>query len=90
MQEHVGDAKHVRELLLLDSVDGVAERLPVLRSPDLAVKLLEPARDEAARAAGEVGHLLAYLRLYRLRHEVRHGAGVTRPSVWKEPEPPLP
>ena len=42
---------------------------------DLRIKLLEPARDEAAGSAGEVGHLLADPGPYHLSHEVRHGAG---------------
>ena len=75
VQEHVRDAEHVGELLLLDAVDGVAVGLAVFRRLDLALQFLKPARDEAAGAAGEVRHLLADLGLDHLRHEVGDGAG---------------
>ena len=75
VEEHVGDAEHVGELLLLDAVDGGAVFLAVLRRLDLRFELLEPARDEAAGAAGEVGHRLADLRGDHLRHEIGDGAG---------------
>ncbi len=74
MEEHVRDAEHVGELLLLDAVDGSAEGGAVRRGFDFRFELLQPAGEEAARAAGEIGHLVADLRADHLRHELRDGA----------------
>ena len=54
VQQHVGDAEHIGELLFLDAVDGAAEGRAVVGGPDLLFQLLEPAREKAARSAGKV------------------------------------
>ena len=54
VQQQVGDAEHVGELLLLDAVDGIPVFLRVRRVLDLLLQLAKPAGDEAARAAGKV------------------------------------
>lgn len=54
VQQQVGDAEHVGELLLLDAVDGIPVFLRVRRVLDLLLQLAQPACDEAARAAGKV------------------------------------
>ncbi len=74
MEEHVRDAEHVGELLLLDTVDGSAEGGAVRRGFDFRFELLQPAGEEAARAAGEIGHFVADLRMDHLRHEFRDGS----------------
>ena len=75
MQQQVRDAEHIGELLLLDAVDGGAVLLGVRRALDLRLELLEPAGDEAARAAGKVRHGLPDPGAYTLRHELGHRAG---------------
>lgn len=74
MQQQVGDAEHVRELLLLDAVYGLAVLLLVRCVFHLLVQLFEPAGDETARAASKVRHRFADLRPDRLRHEISDGA----------------
>ena len=75
VQQQIGDAEHVGELLLLNAVDGIPVFLRIRRVLDLLLQLAKPAGDEAARAAGKVRHLLADPRLDHPRHEVGHGAG---------------
>ena len=74
VQQEVRDGEHVGELLFFDAVDGGVPEGDVVRSADLLPELAQPADEEAARAAGEVGHLLAEVRLDALRHEVGDGA----------------
>ena len=74
MQQHVGNAQQIGQLLLLDAVNRSSVKLAIFRSPHLGVEDLEGARQEAARAAGEVSHGLAELGGERLGHEVRHSA----------------
>ena len=74
VQQEVRDGEHVRELLLLDTVDGVIPECLVVRRPDLLLELAQPADEEAAGAAGEIGHLLAEMRLDAVGHEVGDGA----------------
>ena len=73
VEQHVGDAEHVGELLLFDAVDGIAVGRLVRCVLDLLSQLLEPAGDEAAGAAGEVRHALADLGPDALGHEVGDG-----------------
>ena len=54
VQQHVRDAEHIGELLFLNAVDALPEGGAVVRAADLLAQLLEPARQEAAGAAGEV------------------------------------
>ena len=75
VQQHIRDAKHVRELLFLDAVDRTAAFRLVIGGNDVLFQLLEPGGDEAARAAGEVRHLFTDPGLDHLRHEFRNGAG---------------
>ena len=74
MEEHVRDAEHVGELLLLDAMDGIAEGRLVGGRLDLFLQFLQPTGEEAACAAGEIRHLLADLRADHLRHEFGHGS----------------
>lgn len=74
MQQHIRDAKHVRELLLLDAVDGAADRFLIRGRLHLLLELLQPAHEEAAGTAGEVCHLLSDLRLDPFCHEIGHGS----------------
>ena len=75
MQQHVGHAQHVGELLLLDAEDGLGILLPVLGRLHLLVEGIQPAGDETARTTGEVGHLLPHLGLDDFGHEIGQGAG---------------
>ena len=61
MQQQVGDAEHIRELLFLNAIDGIAEGCLVLCGLNLLVQLLQPADQKATSAAGKVGHLLPHL-----------------------------
>ena len=74
MQQHVRDAEHVWELLLLDAVDGAADRFLIRGRLHLLLELLQPAYEEAAGTAGEVRHLLTDLRLDSFCHEIGHGS----------------
>ena len=74
MKEHICDAEHVGELLLLDAVDGTTVGRLVGRRFDFFLQLFQPAGEKAARAAGEIRHLLADLRADHFRHEFGHGA----------------
>ena len=70
VKEQVGDAKHVGELLLLDTIDRLRVGFLVLGSGDLFIKCIEPAGDEATRTTSEVSHLFTHLRINNLGHEV--------------------
>lgn len=74
VQQQVRDGEHVGELLLLDAVDGVVPEGAVVGRRDLLLELAQPADEEAAGAAGEVGHALAEVRLDAVGHEVGDGA----------------
>ena len=73
MQEHIGDAEHVGELLLLDAVDRLVVRFGVFDSAFLR-KSLQPAGDETAGAAGEIGHLFTEFGTDHVSYEVGDGA----------------
>ena len=42
MQQHIRDAKHIGELLLLDAIDGVGKSLTILSGVHLLIKGFEP------------------------------------------------
>ena len=73
MQEHIGDAEHVGELLLLDAVDRLVVRFGVFDSAFFR-KSVQPAGDETAGAAGEIGHLFTEFGTDHASHEVGDGA----------------
>ena len=75
VEQQVGDAEDVGKLLLLDAVDAAGILLLIVGGLDLRLQLVQEACDEAARAAGQIRHGLADLRLDHLRHELRHRAG---------------
>ena len=52
--QHVGDAEHVRELLLLNAVDGLTEGRPILSGLDFLFQFFQPGSEKAAGAASEV------------------------------------
>ena len=75
MQQKVGDAKHIGELLFLDAVDGVAILLCISGALYLLLQLFQPADDKATGAAGKVRHCLTDLRLDHLCHKVGDSTG---------------
>ena len=54
MQQHVGDAQHIRKLLLFDAVNGIVVLLLIGRILDLGLERFQPVGDEPARAAGKI------------------------------------
>ena len=75
MQQQVGDAEHIGELLFLNAIDGVAEGCLVFGGLDLLAQLLQPADQKAAGATCKVGHLLPHLGPDHLGHKVGDGPG---------------
>ena len=75
VQQHVGHAQQVRELLLLDAVDRSCIEFTIGWSLNLGVENLEGARQKAARATREVSHSLAELGRKCLGHKVSHRSG---------------
>ena len=73
VEQHIGDAEHIGELLFLDAIDRLGVFLFVLRRVHLLVERFQPARDEAAGAAGKVGHLLSDLWTDDFCHEIGEG-----------------
>ena len=74
VEEEIGDAEAVGELLLLDAEDGGADG-GLLGGGLGGGHGLEPTGEEAAGAAGEVGHAFADLGADGTGHEVGDGAG---------------
>ena len=75
VQQHVGDAEHVRELLLLHGAQGLLHRLLVLGLLHVALAhVADGAGEEAAGAAGGVEEDLAGLRVDAVHHEGGDGA----------------
>ena len=75
VQQQIGDAQHIGELLFLNSVDGLPILFRVGGALDLFLQLLQPAYDKAAGAAGKVGHTLANAGPDHLCHKVSQGPG---------------
>ena len=76
MQEHVGDAEHVRELLFLHGAEGLHHFLLVLGLFDVAVAhVAEGAGEKAAGAAGGVEEDFAGAGIDAVHHEGGDGAG---------------
>ena len=75
VQQKVGDAEHIGELLFLDAVDRAGPGRLIGGGLHLPAQLLEPAHQKAAGAAGKVGHLLADARADHPGHKVGDGAG---------------
>ena len=76
VQQHVGDAEHVGELLFLDGAQGRLHGLLVLGPLDVALAhVAERAGQEAAGAAGGVEQGLAGARIDAVGHEGGDGAG---------------
>ena len=51
VQQQVGNAQHIGELLFLDAVDGIAVLIGIRRAFDLLLQLVEPADKKTAGAA---------------------------------------
>lgn len=76
VEQHIGDAEHVRELLFLDGSQGGLHPLLVGDFFDVAVAhMAEGASEEAAGAAGGVEEQLTGLRIDAVHHEGRDGTG---------------
>ena len=75
MQQHIRDAKHIGELLFLNTVNGVGILFLVLGGFDLFLQFFQPACDESACAAGKVRHRFTELRVYHLRHKICYSTG---------------
>ena len=54
VQQQIGYAEHIGELLFFDAVDGMAVSLFGIGGGDLLFQLFQPADDKATGAAGEV------------------------------------
>ena len=74
VEQHIGDAKHVGELLLLDSVDALGIGLSLFGCGDFLVERLEPRSEKATRSASKVGHPFSHLWGNHFCHEVCKGA----------------
>ena len=73
MQQHIGDAQHIRKLLLLNSVDRSIISCLIFCSFDFSRKFLQPACKKTASAAGKVRNLFANLRINHLCHKISNG-----------------
>ncbi len=74
VQQHVGGAEQVRELLLLDAVEGALQGLAVLHVLHvLGAHVLDGAGEEAAGAAGGVEDGLAQPGVDHVHHELGDG-----------------
>ena len=74
VQQHVGDAQQVRELLLLDARHRALPGVAILDRADLVAQVLQRAGEEAAGAAGGVEHALAESGIDLVDHELGDGA----------------
>jgi hypothetical protein len=75
VQQHVGDAQHVRELLLFDRSQGGLHSLLVVDLANIVVAhVAHCAGEEAAGAAGGIKQNLAGPRVDPVGHEGGHGA----------------
>ena len=75
VQQHVGDAEHVRKLLFLHRAQGLLHLLLVLGLLHVALAhVADGAGEEAAGAAGRVEEDFAGLRVDAVRHEGGDGA----------------
>ena len=75
VEQQVGDAQHIGELLFFDAIDGIPVLFGVGGALHLLLQLLQPADEKTAGAAGKVGHLLSDLGADHLGHKVRDGPG---------------
>ena len=75
VQQHVGDAEHVRKLLLLDRAQGGLHLRLVLGPLHVALAhVIDGAGEKAAGAAGGIEQDFAGLRVDAVRHEGGDGA----------------
>ena len=75
VQQHVGDAEHVRQLLLLDGAQGLLHALLVLDRLHVALAhVADGAGEKAAGAAGGVEQDFAGLGVDAVDHEGGDGA----------------
>ena len=75
VQQHVGDAEHVRKLLLLHRAQGALHLLALLGRADVVLlHVADGAGEKAARAAGGIEQDFAGARIDAIRHEGGDGA----------------
>ena len=75
VQQHVGDAEHVRQLLFLDGAQGFLHPLLVFHLFHVTIAhVANGAGEKSARAAGGVQEDFAGLRVDAVHHEGRDGA----------------
>ena len=74
MQQHIGDAQHIWELLLFNAIYGVCIQGFILCCLDLFMQSFQPTGDKTTCATGKIGHLLPDLWVDHLRHKISHGA----------------
>ena len=74
VQEHIGNAQHIRELFLLYSIDRISIFLFVFCCLHLLIKGFQPTCKEATRTAGKVSHLFTNFRVDDFCHEVRQSS----------------
>ena len=74
MQKHVGDTKHVWELLLFNAIDGPCIFLFVFCCLDFLIKGFQPTGNEATCTTSEVCHFFADLRIDDFCHEISQGS----------------
>ena len=74
VQEHIGDAENVGELLLLYPKDRLSVEGSILGRGHLLIEGFEPTGEESTSTTGEVGHPFAHLGLNHLGHKVGESA----------------
>ena len=74
VQHQVGDAQHVRQLLLLHAQDAGLQLRLLLGVAHLLAQVLDGADQKAAGAGGRVQHLFTQLRVHHVDHELGDGA----------------
>lgn len=75
VQQQVGDAQHVRELLFLDAANAVLQHGFLVGVVHLFAQVLDGADEEAAGAGGRVHDAFAQLGVGHVHHELGDGAG---------------
>ncbi len=75
VQQQVGHAQHVRQLLFLDPANAGLQQGLVLGVVDLLAQVLDGADQKAARARGGVHHGFAQAGVGDVHHELGDGAG---------------
>ena len=72
VQKEIGDTKHIRELLFLNTINRIAVFFCICCTANLFLQFFQPACDKSARTAGKVRHGFTDLRLNHLCHKVSY------------------